>query len=72
LTNKESLHQLVDELPEDQAELARVLLEDLRSATDPGGPPLDDEAPASLDRGIADSAAGRVKPLDEYERERGL
>lgn len=72
MTNKESLHQLVDELPEDQTELARVLLEDLRSAADPGGPPLDDEALASLDRGLADVAAGRVKPLDEYERERGL
>ncbi len=72
MTNKESLHQLVDELPEDQTELARVLLEDLRNANDPGGPPLDEEALASLDRGLADVAAGRVKTLDEYEHERGL
>jgi hypothetical protein len=72
LTNKESLHQLVDELPEEQTELARVLLEDLRSAADPGGPPLDHETLASLDRGLANIAAGRVKALDEYERERGL
>ena len=27
---------------------------------------------ASLDRGLADVSEGRVKPLDEYERERGL
>jgi len=72
LTSKESLHQLVDELPEDQTELARVLLEDLRGAADPGGPPLDEEALSSLDRGLADVAARRVKPLDEYKRERGL
>ncbi len=72
LTNRESLHQLVDELPEDQTELARVLLEDLRGAGDSGGQPLDEDALASLDRGLADVAAGRVKPLGDYERERGL
>ena len=72
MTTKEALHHLVDELPEDQTELARVLLEDLRNAADAAGPPLDDETLASLDRGLADIAAGRVKPLDEYKRERGL
>ena len=63
---------LVDELPEDQAELARQWLEDLRHSADENGPPLHPETMASLDRGLADLAAGRVKPLDEYERERGL
>ena len=72
MTTKEALHHLVDELPEDQTELARVLLEDLRDAADVEGPPLDAETAASLDRGLADIAAGRVKPLDEYKRERGL
>jgi len=72
LTHRESLHNLVDELPEDQTELALVLLEDLRNAVDSGGPPLDDETLASLDRGLADVAAWRLKPLDEYQRERGL
>jgi hypothetical protein len=72
MTTKEALHHLVDELPEDQAELARVLLEDLRNAADAGGPPLDEETLTSLDCGLADIAAGRVKPLDEYKRERGL
>jgi hypothetical protein len=72
MTTKEALHSLVDELPDDQAELARFLLEDLRDAADTGGPRLDEDALASLDRGLADIAAGRVKPLDEYERERGL
>ena len=72
MTTKEALHALVDELPDDQAELARFLLEDLRDAGDEGGPTLDDESLASLDRGLADIAAGRVTPLDEYERKRGL
>lgn len=72
MTTKETLHHLVDELPEDQTELARVLPEDLRDAADVDGPPLDAETLASLDRGLADIADGRVKPLDEYKRERGL
>ncbi|MDQ6699736.1 MAG: hypothetical protein M3Z36_06090 [Acidobacteriota bacterium] len=72
MTTKEALHHLVDELPDDQTDLARVLLEDLRDAADPGGPPLDAGTLASLDRGLDDIAAGRFKALDEYERERGL
>jgi predicted transcriptional regulator len=72
MTTKEVLHHLVDELPEDQAELARALLEDLRNAADVDGPQLDAETLASLDRGLADIAAGRVKTLDEYKRERDL
>jgi hypothetical protein len=72
MTTKEALHHLVDELSEDQTELARVLLEDLRDAADVDGTPLDAETLASLDRGLTDIAAGRVKPLDEYKRERGL
>ena len=69
---REALHQLVDDLPDDQAELARVWLEDLRRASDDGGPPPDPETLASLDRGIADVSAGRIKSLEQYERERGL
>jgi hypothetical protein len=72
MTTKEALHHLVDELPEDQTEFARVLLADLRGAADTGGPPLDAETLTSLDRGLADIPAGRVKPLEEYKRERGL
>ncbi len=72
MTTREALHHLVDELPDDQAELARIWLEDLRGAADEEGPPLDAQTLASLDCGIADVAAGRVKSLDEYKRERGL
>ena len=72
MTTRETLHRLVDELRDDQAELARVWLEDLHDAPDADGPPLDAATLASLDRGLADIAEGRTKPLEEYERERGL
>ncbi len=72
MTSKDALHQLVDTVPEDRNDLARLLLEDLRDAADREGPRLDPETLASLDQGLADIAAGRVKPLDEYKRERGL
>jgi hypothetical protein len=64
MTTREALHQPVDELPEDRAELAHAWLQDLRDAADEDGPPLDPEALASLDRGLADLASGRVKPCD--------
>lgn len=70
MTTREALHQLVDELPDSQAELARIWLEDLRDASDDDGPTLDANTIASIERGLADVAAGRVKSLDEYTRER--
>jgi hypothetical protein len=72
MTTREALHQLVDQLPEEQAELARHWLEDLRDAADAEGTPLDEETLASLDRGLADAAEGGTKPLGQYELERGL
>lgn len=72
MTTRETLHRLVDQLPDDHAELARAWLEDLRDAADADGPALDAATLASLDRGLADVSEGRVKPLDQYERERGL
>jgi hypothetical protein len=72
MTTRETLHQLVDQLPDDQAELACVWLEDLRDAADVDGPKLDASTLASLDRGLADVVEGRAKPLEQYERERDL
>ena len=66
MTAKEELHQLIDRLPDEQA---RDLLEDLRDAADVDGPPLDAEALASLDRGLADIASNRMISLDDFERE---
>ena len=71
MTVREQIHLLVDELPESYLERARRFLQDLRaSKTDDEF--LDADALASLDRGLADIRAGRVKALDDYERERGL
>ena len=52
--------------------LARVWLKDLRAAADVEGPTVDDATLASVDLGLGDVAAGRVKSLDQYEGERGL
>ena len=66
MTVKEELHQLIDRLADEQA---RDLLGDLRDAADVDGPPLDGEALASLDRGLADIAANRMISLEDFERE---
>ena len=66
MTVKEELHQLIDHLADEQA---RDLLEDLRDAADTDGPPLDEDALASLDRGLADIAANRMISLEDFERE---
>ena len=58
-------------MPDDQAELARQWIEDLRNAADEDGPPPHSETLASLDRGLADVAAGRLKSIAEYDHERG-
>lgn len=71
MTTREALHQIIDQLPDDQVHLARHWLEDLRAAAD-DGPPLDAAILTSLDRGLADVTEGRLKPRDQYERERGL
>jgi hypothetical protein len=62
VTIKEELHLLSDEQ-------ARDLLEDLRDAADTDGPPLDEEALASLDRGLADIASNRMISIEDFERE---
>jgi hypothetical protein len=72
MATKEDLHRLIDELPEDRAELARQILEDLGGAGNEHGEPLSAEGLASLDRGLVDIKEGRVKPLQNYKRERGL
>ena len=72
MTTREALRNLIDELPEEQTEIARHWLEDLRNATDADGPPLDTTILDLIDRGLADVAAGHTKSLSEYERERGL
>ena len=72
MTTRDALHQLIDQLADDQTELARMCLEDLNDAADVDGAPLDNDDLAAVDRGLADLAEGRAKTLDQYERERRL
>jgi len=65
VTVKEELHLLIDALTDEQAS---DLLEDLLGASDVDGPPLDEEAFASLDRGLTDIAADRMISLEDFER----
>ena len=66
VTVKEELHLLIDGLTDEQA---NDLLQDLRGAADVDGPPLDEEALASLDRGLADIAEDRMISIKDFERE---
>jgi len=72
MTVKEELHRLVDQLREDDLLEVREFIEDLRPAAEADDESLHPETLESLDRGLADIQAGRVKPLEQYERERGL
>ncbi len=65
VTVKEELHSLVDELTDEQAS---DFLEDLRGSADVDGPQLDEEALASLDRGLTDIAANRTISFEDFER----
>jgi hypothetical protein len=69
VTAKEELHVLIDRLADEQAQ---GLLDDLRGAADVDGPPLNEEAMASLDRGLADIASNRVVSLEDFERKHPL
>lgn len=72
MTTREVLHSLVDQLRDEQAELARTWLEDLRDAADPDGDALDATTLEAIDRGLEDMKSGRVKSLEDFMRERGL
>jgi hypothetical protein len=80
-TAKKDLHDLVDALPQSEAQAARRYLEYLRDLSDPyarmdGRDPFEDmpdgeraELHASLDRAEKEIAAGKSIPADEFLRE---
>lgn len=68
MTAREALHALIDQLPDEQVDLAHLCLEELRDAAGTDGPPLDDDTLAALDRGLADIAQGRTKVSGEDEQ----
>jgi predicted transcriptional regulator len=81
---REQLHELVDELPENQLAAAARYLEHLRAAEPrpsleevlANAPyddePLTDEELAAIDEGFADIAAGRVISDEELHRQLGI
>ena len=69
VTAKEEHDVLINRLAGEQAQGP---LDDLRGAADVNGPPLNEEAMASLDRGLADIASNWVVSLEDFERKHPL
>ena len=81
MTTRETLHKLIDELPEDEIQAATLYLQHLRNRNDPVlaallNAPEDDEPESDYERdavaeGMEDLAAGRVvssaEILDDFQ-----
>ncbi len=67
LTVRESVHQLVDALPEERLEDALNFLERLEDDDT-----LTPEEEAAVEEGLEDIRQGRTVTLEEFERQRGL
>jgi predicted transcriptional regulator len=63
------LRDLVDDLSEEKA---AEVLEWLEAEVNQESWPISDEERAAVERGLADSRAGRLVPLEEVEEELGL
>ena len=78
VSERESLHRLVDELPDEDIDLARRYLEALRRGAVYDLEAWIDDAPLTEEERVAvreareDDEAGRVHTLDEVKRELGL
>ena len=68
MTVRESVHQIVDALPDGR--LADVL--DCLAELDDPDEPLSPETRAAIQEGLDDIRDGRTIGLDEYRRTRGL
>jgi predicted transcriptional regulator len=68
MSTRESVHQLVDTLPEERLDDALDYLAELQS----GDQPLSAETQAAIDEGLDDIRNGRTVSLEEYRRTRGL
>jgi hypothetical protein len=69
MTDRERLHQLVDELPEGAISQAFELISDLAQPDDGR---LNEDELAALREADAATAAGEVRPLLEARRDLGL
>ena len=68
MTIRESVHEVVDRLPEDRLD---EVLDYLAELSEPDEP-LRGESLAALDEGLQDIRNGSTISLDEYRRTRGL
>lgn len=64
---RESVHQLVDALPEERLDDVLDYLADLNDAEE-----LSPETRAAIEEGLEDIRHGRTVTLEEYRRTRGL
>jgi len=64
---RESVHQLVDALPEERLDDVLDYLTDLNDTEE-----LSPETRAAIEEGLADIRHGRTVTLEEYRRTRGL
>jgi hypothetical protein len=69
MTTKQEIHKLVEELPDQHVAELRRYVQDL-STTEVDEEKLSPDDLASIDRGLQDIQAGRVKTLDD-NRKRG-
>jgi len=67
MTDRESVHQLVDSLAEDQLPDVLDYLAELQDAGE-----ITAETKAAIEEGLDDIRKGRTVSLEEYRRTRGL
>ena len=66
---RQELHRLVDTLPDEQLRDLAEYLEDLRESSEED---LSPATKAAVQEGLEDIRGGRMIPLEEYRRTRGL
>ncbi len=67
MTPRESLHQLIDRLPEDRLADVFDYIAELSDTSELSG-----ETQAAIEEGLKDIREGRTVTLEEYRRTRGL
>jgi len=82
MPTRDTLHRLIDELPESELEAAERFLQYLRTTADPVlralfGAPLDEEPETEEERWLVQEARdelaqGKVRTIEEVRRELGL
>ena len=72
MTDRQSLHKLVDQIPDEELHKARTLLERLSELELDDGDVLNAEDLETVERAREDVRKGDYITLDQYKRDRGL